>query len=152
MVSKMFIKSKSGFNMKMVYQGKTRAIGKTQSFIDKLSEDGFRCFFDILRNTKNNHVAFLYFIHKSNRYGMTTSCFKECIDFIQNVIGAINMRLFVENLFMDSFCCGVELIFRDGKGTKCTRVYKDLQSSPLHRDTCHDEWKGLYRNNLLLCQ
>ena len=135
----MFIKGESGFNLKMVYQGKTRAIGKTQSFIYKLSEHSFCRIFDILRNTKNNNMAFLYFIHKFDGRGVIASCFKECVDFIQNVIGAINMRLFIEDLFMDSFCCGVELIFRNGKGTKCARVYKDLQSSPLHRDTCHDE-------------
>ena len=135
----MLIKSKNGSNVKMIYQGKTRAVGKTQSFIYKLSEDGFCGTFDILRNTKNNNMAFLYFIHKFDGRGVIASCFKECVDFIQNVIGAINMRLFIEDLFMDSFGGGVELIVRNGKGAKCACVDKDLQASPLHRDTCHDE-------------
>lgn len=148
----MVIKSEGGFKMEMVYQGKTRAIGKTQPFIYKLSEDGFRCIFDILRNTENNNMAFLYFIHKFDGYGVAASCFKECIDLIQNVSGAINMRLFIEKLFMDSFRRRIELVVRNGEGAECARVYEDLQSSALHRDTCHDEWKGRYRNNLSLCQ
>ena len=75
-------------------------------------------------------MAFLYFFHKSNRYSMITSCFKECIDFIQYVIRTVDIRLFILNLFVDNFCCGVKLVFRNSKGTECACIYKDLQSVP----------------------
>src|SRR3989338_1707977 len=95
-----------------------------------MSKDGLCCFLNIFCNTENNNMAFLYFIHKSNRYGMTTSCFKEGIDFIQYVIRTVDMCLFILNLFVDNFCCRVKLVFRNSKSTECARIYKDLQSVP----------------------
>ncbi len=41
MVSKMFIKSKGSVNIKLIYQGKTGAVCKTQLFIFELFEDYF---------------------------------------------------------------------------------------------------------------
>ena len=82
----MFIKGEDSINAKMVYQGKTGAIRKTQFSIIKFSEKGFCICGDVSTDRKNNYSCSLKLGHEFNSGFMTASHFQECVSFIEDII------------------------------------------------------------------
>lgn len=60
----MFVKGKYGIEAEMIYQDEACAVGKTQSFVFKLSENRLCSGFNILSNPVDVYTAFVYLIHK----------------------------------------------------------------------------------------
>lgn len=76
-------------------------------------------------------MASIDLIHKFDGRGITTSGFQECIGLVHNIIRTIKNGISFLNLFVKNFCREIVLVFRDGEGTKCAGVYKNLQSTTL---------------------
>ncbi len=127
-VSKMFIKSKGSVNIKLIYQGKTGAVCKTQLFIFELFEDFFSRIFNVFINIEYGYMALAYIIHKFDGCIMAASGFKERIRLIQYIIRAINNCISFCYLFVKNFCSRIEFVFGNSEGAECTGIYKDFQS------------------------
>ena len=124
----MLIEGKDGFNTKMVYQGKAGAVCKAQPPVVNFFKDGLCVFFNIFSDTKDNNVAGLYLVHEFDGCSMTAPGLEKCINLIKDIIGGIKDRFFFLNLFVNEFCSGIMLIFRNGEGTKGACIYEKPQS------------------------
>ncbi len=124
----MFIEGKDSFNSKMVYQSKAGAVSIAQSSIIELFEESFCRFLNVFSNPKNVNLAFIHLFHKFDGCGMAASVFKQSICFIQNIIRSIDNSFIFLNLFVNGFCSQIMLVFRNGEGTKGSRINKYLQS------------------------
>lgn len=131
MIPEMFVKGKNSIDIKMIYPCEAGAIGKAQFLVFKLFENRFCRYLDFFGNTQYGNAASIDLIHKPDGRDMTASGFQKRIGFVQNIIRTIENSISFLSLSVDGFCRGIVLVFWDGKGTKCTGVYKNLQSATL---------------------
>lgn len=129
MVSKMFIKGKNSFDTKLIYQDKAGAVSKTQPFVVKLFKNVFSLFLSIFINAKYSDVTLFHLIHEFDCCSMAASGFKKCINLVQNIIRCVYEIVVFLNLLVNSFCCGIMLVFRNGEGTESARINKNPQLS-----------------------
>ena len=129
MISEMFIEGKDSVNTKMIYQGKTGAVGVAQPFVVNFSENSLCRILNIFGNAKDSNTAFIYLVHEFDGCCMATSHLEKGVSFIQNIIRGADNRFIFMNLFVDDFCFVIMLVFRDGEGAKSACINKDFQSA-----------------------
>lgn len=134
MVSEVVVEGKDGVEVKMIYQGKTGAVGIAQFSILKFPEKGLCSFGDIVRDGKGNYCSGLKLGHKLNGGFMTASHLQECVGFVEDIIRGVKKGFSPVNLFVMRFCGLVMFIVGNGKGAKSAGIYKNLQLCSPYRN------------------
>ena len=130
----MIIESKDCIDAKVVYQGKTGAVGIAQFSVLKFPEKGVSSFGNISCNREDGYCCGLKLGHELNGGLMTASHFKECVGFVEDIVRRVKKGFFLVNLFVMRFCGVVVLVAGNGKRTKGAGINKNFQLCSPYRN------------------